>query len=266
MAFVQQLDKDSLEHFNQVCEKPFSEQAIFVLNAFFDELSSDADFIYDVVWPTVMKIDMDSRNIAYAHLYTEKSSLSFDLALHLYELIGKHMEKNPADAEKYARSVPADVTAIVRKKELRDTVDVNCDGQIGLMEYILHQYKLSPKVLMERSSRTEVRNEALEKAMALLDQVNAKIREYEATKAKLEEDSNLPGVKGLTAKNQLHQLHASPLAEELRRLLISAEAAVRIASKQAGVATPAGEAPARIDGQIWWLNKEVDAKKKKYGR
>ena len=51
--------------------------------------------------------------------------------------------------------------------------------------------------------------------------VQKKINEYEAYKTRLEEESLLPGVKGLKAKNELAQLHASPLAEELRRLLIT---------------------------------------------
>lgn len=42
-SFVQSLDTESLEKFKEHCEKPFSQQAIFVLNAFFDEQQSEAD-------------------------------------------------------------------------------------------------------------------------------------------------------------------------------------------------------------------------------
>jgi len=168
----------------------------------------------------------------------------------------------------FARSVPKDMTAITRKKEVRDTVDVNFDGRIAFVEYLLYQYELSPKDLMARSvAKDEPVNEALLKARAALDEVNRKIREYEAEKARLEEASALPGVKGLTAKNMLAQLHASPLADQLRKLLITAEAAVRLASKGV-VLTPGvkSSAPNRTQGEVWWLNRDLKAKKEKYGK
>lgn len=267
MAFVQKLDAESLKFFNEVCQRTFSEQAVFVLNAFYEELKDNLDFIYEVAWESIKKVDMDHRNIKYIHLYEEGCDLDFDMALRLFEVIFKYCEepKNASYVSRFPASVPKDLTAITRKKEIRDTVDVNFDGRVSFVEYILYQYNLSPKDLMDRSTKVEIKNEALEKAMSALAEVNKKIQEYEAEKARLEELSQQPGVKGLTAKNQLAQLHSSPLAETLRRLLITAEAAVRLASKTAGVPVPGGGAAPRIDGQVWWLNKEVETKKKKYG-
>lgn len=107
-------------------------------------------------------------------------------------------------------------------------------------------------------------NPELEKAKAALSEVNKKIKEYEAEKARLEAESELGGVKGLRAKNELAQLNSSPLAETLRRLLITAEAAVRIAARSAGSAS-AGSGQPRTDGSIWWLQKDIAVKKAKYG-
>jgi len=102
-----------------------------------------------------------------------------------------------------------------------------------------------------------------------LEEVNARIKAYEAEKSRLEEDAKQPGVKGLTAKNLLAQLDSSPLKDELNRALISAEAAVRIVQRKfgAGGEYSTGEyASAPTQGAIWWLNKDLEVKKAKYGR
>jgi hypothetical protein len=267
MSFVEKLDAESLKYFNEVAQRPFSDQAVFVLNAFYDELKDEAECIYHVAWEKIKYVDMNNKNIHYVHLYSEGKDLDFDMALYLFELLGKFYDdaKNARWREQYPRSVPKEMTAIVRKKEIREKVDVNFDGRVSFLEFLLYQYNLSPKDLMDRSKGGEPTNEALEKAKSALEDVNRKIREYEAEKARLEEQALLPGVKGLSAKNMLAQLGASPLAEELRRLLILAEAAVRIASRGLS-SVPKGEGQPRTDGAVWWLNRELLAKQLKYGK
>jgi len=103
--------------------------------------------------------------------------------------------------------------------------------------------------------------------MRALEEVNKRIRAYEAEKQRLEEESKLPGVKGLGAVNLLAQITSGPLWEQLNKALITAEAAVRIASRKYGVGAPKG-APgnaARTSGTMWWLERELKAKKEKYG-
>ena len=210
-------------------------------------------------------VDMRWRNVKYIHLYEEGNDLDFDMALYLFESLGKFFE-DPKN-KKWAgntRSHPVEMTAITRKKELREKVDVNFDGRVSFVEFLLYQYNLSPKDLMERSVQGPS-NPELEKAKAALAEVNKKIKEYEAEKARLEAESELGGVKGLRAKNELAQLNSSPLAETLRRLLITAEAAVRIAARSAGSAA-AGSGQPRTDGSIWWLQKDLAVKKAKYGK
>lgn len=267
MSFVEKLDAESLKYFNEVSQRSFSEQAIFILNAFYDELKDEAECIYNVAWEKIKYVDMKNKNIHYYHLYNEGNDLDFDMALHLFETIFKFFDdaKNARWKENYPRSIPKDMTAIVRKKEIRERVDVNFDGRVSFLEYLLYQYDLSPKDLMERSKAGEPVNEALEKAKSALEDVNRKIREYEAERTRLEEQSLLPGVKGLTAKNMLAQLHASPLAEELRRLLITAEAAVRIASRGLASGTRTEGQP-RTEGAVWWLNRDLLTKQLKYGK
>jgi hypothetical protein len=98
--------------------------------------------------------------------------------------------------------------------------------------------------------------------------VNKRIKAYEAEKARLEAQAQEPGVKGLRAKNQLAQLDSSPLKEELNKALISAEAAVRMATKKFGSGTytfTSGGGVSSSDGALFWMNKDLEEKQKRYG-
>jgi hypothetical protein len=268
MSFVEKLDAESLRVFNEKAKQPFSEQAQFLLNAFYNELQSEMECIYHVLWEVIKKVDMDNKAIQYVHLYPEGNDLDFDMALHLFEktLYFFNDKKNIKWKESNPRSIPKEATAIVRKKEIRERVDVNFDGRISFLEFLLYIYDLSPKDLMDRSKGNGDEPEEVRKARLALADVQKKINEYEAYKTRLEEESKLPGVKGLKAKNELAQLFASPLAEELRRLLITAEAAVRIAMKKYGAGTPgSGGQAAPTAGTVWWLGYDLQEKKKRYG-
>lgn len=270
--FLQRLDAESLAVFAEMGEKPFSEQAVFVLNAFFDEIGDQAECIYKVAWEIIKQADMMTRNVQYLHLYKEGNDLDFDMTLYFFEQLVKFFDRNPEWKERgFERSIPKEMTAIQRKQEIRQTVDVNFDNRISFMEYLLYQYNLSPKEFITRhttSTTTEVVNEDLVKARQALSEVNAKIQEYEALKADLERRSEGTGVKALTAKNELAQLHASPLAETLRRLLIIAESAVRIAIRTGGgsttTTTTTTTTQPRNAGEMWWLDREVKSKTEKY--
>jgi hypothetical protein len=162
------------------------------------------------------------------------------------------------------------MTAIVRKKELREKVDVNFDGKMSLIEYLLYQYDASPKALMDRSrSSGDLPPEVLA-AMRALEEVNKRVQAYEKEKKRLEDESESgSGIKALKAKNELAQLKSGPLWEEINKALITAEAAVRIASKKYGVTatggTYSGSGP-RTNGTMWWMSRELAEKKKLYGK
>jgi hypothetical protein len=271
-TFKDQLDEKSLERFNEVAKKNFAEQAQFFLNAFWDEVGDQAEFIYEVAYETLQRADMRWKNVSYVHLYEDGDEVDFDTAIYLFEQIAKFCDedKNAHWKEKYPRSIPEMKTSITRKKELRDEVDVNFNGRISFIEYLLYQYKVSPKDLMERSKpQAGPVNQALINAKKALDDVNKKIKEYETKRQELLTLADGSGVKSLRAKNELAQLDSSPLAETLRRLLITAEAAVRIAAKQGGsyIGDDNSEAvaPPRTDGEIWWMKKSIAAAKAKYG-
>ena len=243
-SFVEKLDKESLDYFSAVCKKPFSEQAVAFLNAYWPEVHQEAEFIFTVAWEMMKYADMTAKGV-HAHWKND-----------------------------FPMSQPEMMTAIKRKQELREKVDVNFDGRVSFLEYLLHQYRAvaNPADFCKRSMTAGDEHPEIVKARMALEEVNKRIRAYEAEKARLTEESQQPGVKGLRAKNLLAQLDSSPLAEELNKALITAEAAVRIATRKFGGqkgagAGATGEAGAPLtDGAIWWMNRDLQDKQSKYGK
>jgi len=94
-------------------------------------------------------------------------------------------------------------------------------------------------------------------ARLALEEVHRRIKAYEAERYRLTEESKLPGVKGLKATNELAQLDASPLAEQLNKALITAEAAVRIAVRKYGSGGSGGGAGPN-DGALWWMSRDLE--------
>jgi len=275
MSFTEKLDAEGLEFFNTTCKKPFSQQAVAFLNAYWDEVGDQAEFVFNCAWETFKYADMHAKGVSYVHLYEEGNDLDFNIGLYFYEQLCKRLTDD-ATFKKYAgspyeKSQPELLTAIVRKKELREKVDVNFDGRVGMLEYLLYQYRsvANPKDFVTRSMKAPDEHPEVKKARLALEDVSKRIKAYEAEKTRLEEESALPGVKGLKAKNLLAQLESSPLAEDLNRALITAEAAVRKAVKLFGPGSAAAEsqeAGPRQDGAVWWMQKDLEVKKKKYGK
>lgn len=279
MSFAEKLDDEGLAFFNDTAAKPFSQQAVAFLNAYWSEIGSQAEFIFGCAWETVKYADMHAKGINYVHQYEEGNELDFNIGLYFYEQLQKNVETGGSKGEykkfkgeEFKMSQPEMMTAIVRKKEIREKVDVNFDNKISLLEYLLYQYKdvANPADFVTRSMKQPDEHPEIKKARLALEEVSKRIAAYEAEKQRLEEMAKLPGVKGLGAKNQLAQLDASPLKEELNRALITAEAAVRRVTKQFGKGGSGGggdaEAAAPSEGAVWWMQKDLAVKKAKYGR
>jgi len=282
-SFKQRLGKEELEYFNSIAILPFSEQAVAFLNAYWDEVGHQADFIFNTSWEFFKKTDMHYRGVEYLHQYEEGVNLDFNEALYFFEKLQAfcNEEKNfkNEDHITYQTSFPKHMTAITRKKELRSKVDVNFDGKVSFMEYLLYTYQgiegVDPASFCERSMKVEGEPPEITAAKKLLSEVHKLIAQYETNKAKLEERSKLPGVKGLTAKNSLAQLGSSDLAQELNAKLIKAEAGVRKVQKEFGIrvkgsATPGGKnthsKTAKTNGSVFWLNCDLNATKKRVNK
>jgi hypothetical protein len=276
-SFVEKLDKEALAYFSEIAKRPFSQQAVTFLNAYWYEVKDEAEFIYTVAWDVIKYADMHSKGISLIYKYDEGHDLDFDIGLYFYEQLCKHCEdpKHTPMVNKYPRSKPEMMTAIKRKQELRDEVDVNFDGRISFLEYLLYQYKdvANPADFCFRSMKAADEHPEIRKARLALEEVNKRIRAYEEEKARLTAESQGEGVKALGAKNMLAQIDSGPLKEELNKALITAEAAVRIASKKfggggGGSMTGSGEHTGNLgnsDGAIWWMTRDLEEKKKRYG-
>jgi len=265
-SFTEKLDGDALKYFSEVCHRPFSQQAVAFLNAYWPEAKDEAEFIYSVGWDVLKYADMHSKGISLVYKYDEGHDVDFDIGLYFYEQLCKFCDdpKNKNYKEQYSRSMPVMMTALKRKQELRDEVDVNFDGRVSFLEYLLYQYKdvANPADFCTRSMGHDEHPE-IRKARLALEEVNKRIREYEEEKARLTDESKGTGVKALGAKNMLAQIDSGPLKEQLNKALISAEAAVRIATKKfAGLS---GDDDTSAAGAVWWMNRDLQEKQKKYG-
>jgi len=269
-SFTEKLDEKSLEAFSVACKKKFSEQAQFFLNAFWSEFGDQAEVIYSAHWEIIKRADMRAKGTMWIHQYEEGDDLDFDMALYFFEQLVKFFDEDKFGqglCKDFPKAVPQHMTSIVRKKELRDKVDVNFDGRVSFLEYLLYQFNASPKVLMERQVKSTIPPEVLA-AMKALEEVNAQVHAYETEKKRLEDESQLnggTGIKALRAKNELAQLNSGPLWEKLNKALITAEAAVRIASRKYGVGGTESGSGAATFGTIWWMERELQTKKEKYG-
>jgi hypothetical protein len=271
MSFLQDLDAAGLEFFNDVARKPFSEQAAMFLNAYWEEVGDQAEFIFSVAWEVVKATEMRFKNVQYVHLYQEGFDLDFNEGLYFYEQLVKFCD-DPANKqwtdENFAKSQPEMMTSIKRKQALREKVDANADGRISFLEHLLYQYRdyADPALFVGRVMSHEEHPEIV-KARNALAEVTARIKAYEAEKARLENEAEngSSNVKKLQAKNLLAQLDSSPLWEELNKALITAEAAVRIASKKFGGAS-GDSSGGPTQGSIFWLNRDLEEKKKRYGK
>jgi hypothetical protein len=270
-SFTEKLDAESLAYFNEVAKKPFNQQAVSFLNAYWPEVHTQAEFVFSVAWEMIKYADMHSKGIQLIYQYEEGADLDFNIGLYFYEKLCKFLE-DPINAKwagaEWKMSQPEMMTALKRKQELREKVDVNFDGRVSMLEYLLHQYVAfaNPADFCKRSMGHDEHPE-VRKARLALEEVTRRIRAFEAEKARLEAEAKLPGVKGLTAVNMLAQLETNPLKEELNKAIITAEAAVRIAVKKFGGSVGSGDGHAApTQGAIWWLQRDLEEKQKRYGR
>lgn len=288
-AFKQLLDADSIRVFNEACDKPYAEQATFFLNAFWVEHGDQAEAIYSLGYKTMCAAEMEAKGIMYVHMYDEGNELDIDSSLRFFEMLCNRSLKERNHKEycgdweadpKYAPGLPAMMTSIKRKRELKQTVDVNGNGKICFLEYLIYQYKCDVKDLMTRvMSTNQDEDEGIRLARLALEEVQKAIKAYEAEKQRLTdlaETNSGKGIKALKAKNMLAQLDASPLKDHLNMSLIKAEAALRRVTREAkargaiiaagGEAKQEGGAPMRTDGTMWWMQRTIQEAKEKYGR
>jgi len=121
-SFTEKLDKESLAYFSEVCKRPFSQQCVSFLNAYWPEVHDQAEFLYSVGWPMMKHADMHCKGICLLYQYEEGFDLDFDVGLYFYEILCKFCDdpKNAKYKIQYPSSIPVMMTALTRKQELRD--------------------------------------------------------------------------------------------------------------------------------------------------
>jgi len=158
-------------------------------------------------------------------------------------------------------------TVLARRKMLQK-VDIDSDNHMSLFEWLLACEELfdvtgtafSSKMSIEQRfhellTRPQGKNEAMEKAQAALAAVMAEIAEIERKLEKnfaIVENPESGLVKRNKAKNVIAQIQSNFPSTELNAKQITAEAAVRKATKGG-----ADGAPGVMPGANWWLNFEL---------
>jgi hypothetical protein len=225
------ISSKNMELFNWIAKRPFKYQAIQFLNHYWDDLSKEAEHIWE-----------------------------YYLGFKEIEPKDKACDLDEFFAHKFLEQFGQTMTALELRDALKD-IDVNRDHRMCLLEYLLFRYKKSLDDFIGRKTHVEIpaeekehMSEDLVKAITALQIVQTEIEKIEKTKADLEEKSQAGGVKGNAAKQELFQLLNND-PSELNAALLRAEAALRKVanSKDAG---------SFGKGQIWFLNRELEEAKK----
>lgn len=190
------------EAFKAVTKKTYKDQAIFFLNAYWDEHEGEAEKL----WANVEQMaDLDEKD------GKEGSDLD-EMKAHIF------LEKQGGT-----------MTVLQLRQKLRK-MDLDFNKRMAMIEFLLFSYDEDVQELIKRPQGAD---ENLKKAMAALDIVQAEIATIEAEKAKLSAAAAAGGVKGMRAKNELEQLLTRDNTS-LNKALLEAEACVRAAKKAGG--------------------------------
>jgi len=163
-------------------------------------------------------------------------------------------------AHRFLQAISETKTVKEFREIIRET-DLDFDKRIALLEYLLFANKKSIADFLAKKPPLEPAtngNPELMKAAQALNEVRTQINKIEDRKNTLDKESELGGIKGTRAKNELQQLLSSD-PTELNRALLTAEAALRKVQKQTGSSSSGEPVP---PGTMWWMNRELEEMKK----
>jgi len=144
--------------FNKVCQKPYNHQAQFFLNAFWQEFGSKAEAIW-VHWIKIKELDL----LQYKGLPEGKKPENYT-------------EGNALDefwSHKFLESIGKTLSVVEFRQEFKK-IDANCDKNMGLIEFLLWEYKQTVDELMRRPQGGETAE--LIKAKAMLADVETRFK------------------------------------------------------------------------------------------
>jgi len=227
-----ELDSKVVEQFKTVTSKNHKDQAIYFLNAFWEEHGKEAEDVWKWTqkfielekdkWNTDHKDEKDKK-------YTPGTDLDEVLARKVLESFGETM------------------TAIAFREKIK-ALDIDNNKRIGVIEFCLHKFKCDVKdLLSEKRLVNQGVPQELTDAQHALEEARAELDKVEAKKAQLTAESEGTGVKANAAKAALAQFLQEDHME-LNKALASAEAKVRAAQKLQGP---------QPRGGIWWVSREA---------
>jgi len=147
-------------NFNAICQKPYVKQAQFFLNAFWKELHDRAEEVWKL-WLKIKELDRIQYNALppsspkRPETYTEGTALDEFWSHKFLESLGKTL-------------------SVVEFRNEFKKIDANCDKNMGLIEYLLWEYKFSVDELMRRPQGGATAE--LLKAQAMLEEVEKRFK------------------------------------------------------------------------------------------
>eukprot|EP01083_Nonionella_stella_P082328 227226_1 len=185
--------------FKDVTDKNYRAQAIFFLNAYWDECEEDAEKIRFYL-QLIQDID------------EEKGA------------DGTHVK----DYSGFLRKSKSNLTAVTFKTKMRG-VDLDYNNQLALAEFLIFNYEKQIPEMLSKSDKQEV-SPVVQKAQKAVLDVQAEVAALKAKEADLRAKADGGGVKATMAKQQLEAFLADDKTD-LSRGIISTKSAVRNAQK-----------------------------------
>jgi len=154
-----------MDEFNAVTKKPYKDQAIFYLNAY---------------WPEEFDKSEDAREAVYKawHQFIEIDKLQWE---EVNKKVWKQgwSEGNSLDelfSHKYLEKIGRTLTVVAFRGEFRK-IDVNFDKRMAMLEYLLFEHKHSVADVMDKPQGDN--SKELEEAQAALQQVQQALTELQ---------------------------------------------------------------------------------------
>jgi len=163
---MQELSQKQKDEFDRATKITYKDQCCHFLNAFWDEHGKDAEDIWKHN-QTMVDLDKQLYNALPPAKKPEKYAVGHDL--------------DEFFSHKFLETIGKTMTAIQFRTEF-NKIDQNVDKRMGMLEYLLWEYKRTTKDLLSRPQGSGEGNKELEKAQALLDEVSVAFNAAEKKK------------------------------------------------------------------------------------
>lgn len=227
MAGRIQIPKDGtdLEKFIEITRASHKKQAIWFLNGAWSKVQDEAQSVYD--WVKIF-VDLDPKK-------------------------EEGHELDEFNGHRFLEKIHETISVRDLRDKLREIGYVPKPMMYPILVNLMMHFGTDWHEIVNADEAQGGMSQALIDAQNALAAVQKIINEIEAKKSRLEQESEGTGVKAMRAKNELAQL----LSEDnlpLNRALLTAQAAVRKAQREAGEGGAGGCGP----GEAWWMNAELE--------